>query len=391
MIEQITFAILGIIAGTITGLIPGIHSNTIAIASLHLPLQNPQGLAIFIVTMSITNSIVDSIPSIFLGAPSEESSINLLPGHRMLLAGRGLEALSLCTFSSLCTSLFSLLLLPIFFIMATNYTEELNSVIPSLIALTTILMLLHEKNKIAALIVIALSASLGVVALGAGISDPLFALISGFFGFSSLAESIFSKTKIPIQKKQRARKEKLQSGFLPAAISGALALFPGIGPAQAATIAGAVFSKRLSGKGYLMLTSGVNSANLLVGILMLFALEKSRTGMAASIAQIIELDSTTLFILLAAAISAVGFACAIVEILAKPSIALLQKINYPLASAGIAIFLICLVTLFCGPLGLLASISACAIGIFGINSKVQRSQCMAFLLLPTFLIYLGIA
>jgi TctA family transporter len=40
----------------------------------------------------ITHTFLDFIPSVFLGAPEGETALSLLPGHRMMLAGRGYEA-----------------------------------------------------------------------------------------------------------------------------------------------------------------------------------------------------------------------------------------------------------------------------------------------------------
>ena len=67
LVEIILFLILGILFGTLTGLVPGIHINLVGIslvalsASLLSPI-NPVYLAVFIVAMAITHTFVDFIP-----------------------------------------------------------------------------------------------------------------------------------------------------------------------------------------------------------------------------------------------------------------------------------------------------------------------------------------
>ncbi|MBU4072347.1 MAG: tripartite tricarboxylate transporter permease, partial [Candidatus Thermoplasmatota archaeon] len=41
---------------------------------------------------AITHTFLDFIPSVFLGAPDDSTALSVLPGHRMVLAGRGYEA-----------------------------------------------------------------------------------------------------------------------------------------------------------------------------------------------------------------------------------------------------------------------------------------------------------
>jgi len=96
ILELILALFLGILAGTFTGLSPGIHINlvsTILVSSLpflsFLPLIS---LVVFIVSMSITHTFIDFIPSIYFGAPEEDNFLSVLPGHKMLNQGKAHEA-----------------------------------------------------------------------------------------------------------------------------------------------------------------------------------------------------------------------------------------------------------------------------------------------------------
>ncbi|MCH7770430.1 MAG: tripartite tricarboxylate transporter permease [Bacteroidetes bacterium] len=96
LIEILLALIVGILTGTTTGLIPGIHINLIGVfivslsASLFLSI-NPIYLAVFIVSMAITHTFVDFIPSIFLGCPDTDTELSVLPGHELLKKGQGYE------------------------------------------------------------------------------------------------------------------------------------------------------------------------------------------------------------------------------------------------------------------------------------------------------------
>ena len=106
LIEILFFLVLGIIAGTITGLIPGIHINLIgafliALSTTILFSIPPIFLVVFISSMAITHTFLDFIPSIFLGCPDTDTELSILPGHELLKKGQGYQAIMLTAYGSL--------------------------------------------------------------------------------------------------------------------------------------------------------------------------------------------------------------------------------------------------------------------------------------------------
>lgn len=389
MIEEITWVFLGIITGSFTGLIPGIHANTIAFIALYSPIEKSLGFGLFVVSMSITHSFVDIIPNILLGAPSEESFLSILPGHDLLLKGKGLEAIQLTIFGGLATGIIALFLLPFFFSFAATFGETLPVIIPSVLFATIIMMLISEKKKKYALIVILLSGLLGIVTLNSGLKNAIIALVIGFFALPNILQSIFSNTKIPEQEKLSNKKTNVLFGFISALTSGIISVFPGIGPSQAAFIV-KNFIGKIKKTDYLVLIGGINTGNLFFSLLMLYVLEKTRTGMAVALKNIVEIDFGVLIILIAAAVTSMGFAAIITEKIAKVAVREIQKIDYKLISKGIFIIVIWITYSFSGVMGLIASFSAMGIALFGTANNVKRSNNMAFLMIPTMLFYLGI-
>ena len=108
--DIIAAVLVGCCAGIITGLIPGIHINLVSlllvsVSGYFLGFTSPIVLGVFIISMSVTHTFLDTLPSIFLGAPDADTALAVLPGHRLLLEGRGYEAVKLTvndTFLTLC-------------------------------------------------------------------------------------------------------------------------------------------------------------------------------------------------------------------------------------------------------------------------------------------------
>ena len=115
MVETlILFVLAGCVLGTITGLVPGIHVNTIAVVALELFRTGRFELVALIVSMSIVHSFVDFIPSILLAVPGEDNLMSVLPGHRFFLKGAGHYAVTLTVWGGIVGGVMALAVSPIF-------------------------------------------------------------------------------------------------------------------------------------------------------------------------------------------------------------------------------------------------------------------------------------
>src|SRR3989338_6733661 len=126
MILEIFLALfLGILCGIFTGLIPGIHVNLVAVllvsfSAVLLTYTSPLVLAVFIISLAITHTFLDAIPSIYLGAPNEAQALNVLPCHRLLLKGLGHNAIMYTIIGALGSLLLSMILFPLFIFSMDN-------------------------------------------------------------------------------------------------------------------------------------------------------------------------------------------------------------------------------------------------------------------------------
>ena len=124
---------------------------------------------------------------------------------------------------------------------------------------------------------------------------------------------------------------------------------------------------------------------------MLYILSKTRTGLALTLKETMSINLETITLLFVAALASTGFAAIITEKISWKSILIMQKINYRIASVIVLLFLLGIVFLFSGFLGIVVAITAFSIAFTGIQTKVKRSLCMCFLMVPAMLFYLGIS
>jgi len=230
--------LLGVLSGTLTGLAPGIHINLISaiiVSSLtFLSVFPPIILVIFIVAMSITHTFIDFIPSIYLGAPEEDSFLSILPGHKLLLEGLGHQAFVMTLYGSLTAIPLILILSPLFLFFLSPIFNFTKIFIPFILLFISLFIILREKSILPSLIVFSLSGFLGYFTFQLPVDQPLLPLLSGLFGLSTLFFSLKSKSVIPHQKLQNIReiklpkKELFKSIFSTFLISPLFSFLPGI-------------------------------------------------------------------------------------------------------------------------------------------------------------------
>ncbi|MFH1501139.1 MAG: tripartite tricarboxylate transporter permease [archaeon] len=400
MIFEIILAIIiGLIAGTITGLIPGIHVNLIALALLtispflltYFPLN---ALLVFIVSMSITHTFIDFIPSIFLGSPDDDTGLSILPGHHFLNKGKGYEAIIYTLYGSLIAIPIILLLAPLFIFLLPKIFEYLQSGMFFILLISSVYLVLKEENdKFLALIVFMIAGFLGISTLNLNIENSLMPLLTGLFGSSSLITSIIKKQKIPRQKLTSLKKIKLKKAelarvSLASILSAPICSFlPSLGSNQAAVIGIDVLGN-VSRKEFLVLLGTINTVVMGLSFVTLFAISRARTGAAATIQQLTSLSLYQLNLILVtvvlSAIASFFLAIFIARFFAK----IIAQFNYRKLSWGLIGFLALMSLIFSGFMGLLVFIIATFTGLVAILSGIRRTHLMGSLMLPTILLYL---
>ncbi|OIO81509.1 hypothetical protein AUJ84_01035 [Candidatus Pacearchaeota archaeon CG1_02_32_132] len=397
LLEIILALILGTIAGTFTGITPGIHINLIALilVSLIPSFPNVQAIAlvIFVVSMATTHTFIDFIPSIFLGAPEEDTFLSVLPGHQMLKQGKAYEAIILTLYGSASALIIILLFIPIFIYIVPAFFSAIQTIFPYLLIFISVYLIFREDNFILALTIFLMTGFLGLASFNLPIEQPLFPLLTGLFGSSALIISIKQKTSIPYQEITPIREIKITKkeyfkSLLGSIISAPLCSFlPGVGSGHAAII-GSEFIEQ-SQKGFLVLLGAINTIVTGLSFITLFSLGKTRTGAALAVKEIIGTISIQNLIILTCAIIISGILSFFIAIkISKTFSKYIGKINYQYLSIAILVILSAMILLLSNFLGFLTFVVATSLGIYTILSGARRINLMGVLLIPTIISYL---
>ncbi len=393
---MITAFVLGILCGIIAGLIPGIHINLIASLMLAgsgfiLDYFAAKELAVFVVTMGITHAFVEVVPSIFLGAPDDSSALVIMPGHKMLHKGLGYDAVRFATIGALGCLLLTLAAFPLLIWAFPFLFKALKPILGWLLLALIILLIAKEKRDWwKAAIVFGLTGLLGFIVLNKlEIDQPLMPLLSGLFGASSLSLALFENAKIPVQigKFLHLDKKAGAKGIIGGLIGGTLVtLFPGLGPGHAGALSTTIF--RSTSHSYLVLIGGLHTADFLSSIITLVVLGKARNGALAAMSELVDVSQNDLWLLGGVALIAGIIAAVIALASAKGFSELVERVNYPLLSGSVLLFLVVLCAILAGWKGLAVFVVSTAIGLLAPWLKVSRAHAMGCLLVPTLTYYL---
>ncbi|MBI2664414.1 tripartite tricarboxylate transporter permease [Candidatus Woesearchaeota archaeon] len=399
MLEILAAVAIGIVLGIFTGLIPGVHVNLVAAVMLTISpflLQHfsPLSLAAAIIAMSITHVFLDFVPSIFLGAPSDATALAVLPGHRLLLQGRGYEAVFLSAVGGFFGVAAIVGLLPLI-ILAVKQIFAFVSPHIGLILLGIVLYnIVREKgfaNRFWSFAVIALAGMLGVLTLSIpNLEQPLLPLLAGLFGISTLMAGTMRHAAVPIQLLEIKAMNKAAVAKSVAAGSfagGLMGIFPALGPAQASMLARDLIGKA-GNRTYLVTLGAVSTSSMLFGLVTLFTINKARNGSIAMMAELVAVGKTEFIFLIAAAVAASGAALILTIAIGKFFAMNIHRISYEYISCAI-IFLIAAMTFYFSQLtGLIILVTGTAIGLLAITKNVARHNLMSCLMMPVIFYYL---
>jgi len=369
-------ALLGLLLGTFTGIAPGIHVNTLASV-----LRNTGLGPVSLFAMGLTHTFLDVLPSTFLGVPDEGTALGVLPAHRLVLGGRGLEVVRIALVSSFLAVLFFIPLIPLYLRLAPLYRPVLGKLA---VLLLIALLVLTERGvkKLCALFVVLLSGILGLLILSLPLSEPFYALFTGLFGVPVIASSILAGARgigpgspeLGIPPKRLAL-----FSFLGTLFGMVASLLPAFTASQAALI-GSFISR--DERSFLTIVYSVNTANFLFAFLNFLETGRERNGVVTMM-EPLSIKALPAFLLVALFVSLA------VLFYGEPLGALLaealSRLPYGLINVSVLALLVFLALLFDGVLGLLALTASSIVGCLAVLLGVKRTNCMGSLMLPVLL------
>ena len=383
----------GVVLGTASGLTPGLHANTFALGLAAVAPAIPGSPALVGATMlaaGTTHTFLDVIPALALGVPDPSMATSALPGHRLVIEGRGREAIRLSALGSGLAVAFAVpLAVPVTLAMREVY-PFLRSQLPVLLALVGVLLVVTEHSRrgmVGAAVTLVTSAGLGLITLDLSPQAPLSVggmlapLFAGLFGAPVLIESLGGGGVPPQDDATLAVSPRSVGGLaLLGTVAGAVV---GYVPGVSAAIASAGVLGVLSGSGpraFVVTTSGVNTATAVFALFALVALGSPRTGVLVAMEGTgVPLD---LPLLLASVALAAGSAAVLVPVLGDRYLAWAGRIDQDRLAVGVLCLLVVLSFLFAGFVGVATFAAATLVGSIPAAFGAKRATCMGVLLGP---------
>jgi len=391
MQDLIIFILLGVFVGVLTGLLPGLHPNNVtALLISFLPLLlcylTPLQLLTFAVSLFVTHSFTSFVASVVFGIPEEANALSVLPSHRMVLNGKGYEAVYLTVLGGVLSVICTVTILPI--LLKTFRLLYVLIIRYLLIFLVVFLAysILSQNNRLRAVFITALSGLFGYIVLNIYYLksyEKLTAMFSGMFGASFIVVSLFTKSRIPEQNfdigvDRLYIKESLLGTF------GAIftSLFPSLSPSQSIAIIQRLF--RVKGtEEFLVMVGALTTADVVVSLVALYTFGNPRSGLSAFLQFLFSsLRFETLMFLIGVVLISLSLSSVVTMLIAKSVMKIIQKISYIYLNILVLIILVFIIYVFSGYVGVVIFITSVCLGVVTILLDVNVSLLVSVLMIP---------
>lgn len=406
-------SIAGACIGTISGLVPGIHVNTLAalmltfypdlerLLSTFIPSDNvPVCVASCVISASVVHSFVDFVPSVFIGAPDPDDVLSMLPGHRLFSEGRGMVAVRSAAIGSAVGACASIAIaVPMQYLLIIGLGEYLDGLTVAVLSIVLLMMIFSESNidrGLWALAIVFLSGFLGYFCMNTDIpcrglfnnGNILFPLLTGLFGIPALLQSL-RRT----ESAEQTDGERYPIGPIPG-IKGVMTgcitgWFPGITATAGAIVSGTVTPER-EPEGFISMVASIGTASAVMMLVTMSVSGKGRSGTMLVIKDILGdsvigfMNGSFLLLLLSVAIAALlGYELTIFS--GKMMSSLVSRMDIAGVNRFSIVLMISLVSLMTGPFGLAVLTVSTIMGFLPIYADVSRVHLTGCLMIPALL------
>jgi putative membrane protein len=393
-LAALAFVCGGCALGTASGLVPGLHANNVALllaaAAPSVP-GPPRLVAAAMLAAGVVHTFLDVVPSLALGVPDPAMAASALPGHRLVVRGRGREALRLSALGSGLAVLLAVpLAIPVTRAMVAVY-PVLRAHLPLLLAGVAALLVVTEPTlpqAVAGAVSFGLAAGLGLATLDLDPAAPLATggmlapLFAGLFGAPVLLEAI-GGAGVPEQADAVLavpRRAVAGLGALGTLAGAVVGYVPGVSSAIAATLALLAVPGRFGARGFVVATSGVNTANTIFALFALVALGAPRTGVLVAVDSLDAPVALPLLLATAALAAVVGFL--LVPWLGDRYLRTVGRLDSTRLSVAVLCLLGALSGLFAGWIGIAVCAVATVVGLVPARFGARRAHLMGVLMGP---------
>lgn len=411
----------GTVAGLATGLVPGVHVNTVCTVVLAVAASLGPVAAVGLSAMAVAHATASLLPSTYLGAPGEETLMSALPAHRLLLEGRGPDAVRAGLDGGLAGLAVAVAVaLPYKWLLGEpgRLLDALDTaMLWVLLAVLAFLLLRDARGGWRAVAwsaaVLALSGAVGllgtrvtVAALVPVATTPLLPMLSGLFGTPALLETLRAMPQVPDQRPAahlpaHLRRLARRGVGLGVAAAAATAVLPGMSSSVAAAVAAAgskSVARAEDARPMLATLAAIAGAHVVLTFVVLWLSLRARTGLAVAVQQLwgvapwaagpapLPLRLLLLGCLAAGLLAYVGTA-----LMAGPAARTLPRLDQRAVAAVALAVMLAVVVLFSGPWGLALHLVAVAVGLVPLAAGLGRVHLTGCLLVPVVLFRAGVA
>lgn len=409
-------SLLGCALGTFTGIVPGIHVNTLAAMMLAsypaivsvLPLGEAEAaiaVGSCIMSASVVHSFVDFVPSVFIGAPDAEDAVSVLPGHRLLLAGRGMEAVRAAAIGSLIGCSASIVLaLPLQWVMLNGGDGILDRLTPVVLILASAVLLHGEWRRGSGVwgpFLFVLSGVLGLACMVLPIPDEgvlgggsvMMPLLTGLFGIPVMLQTSGS-TRVPRQTDRVPDPVGPLPGLRGVLMGTVAGWFPGITSTVGASMSAVLFPERDPAR-FISTVASVGTVTSVLSLVTLSVSGAGRSGTALVIGDMMGpslqgfASGPFLMLLLSAALAALmGYWLTIM--CGRGFCRVVGGLRPDALSRGVLVLLVVLTLALCGPACLLVLAASTAVGVLPDRCGTGRVILCGCLILPVLCFEFGL-
>ena len=412
----LVYTIMGTVIGSFLSMIPALHiynvCGIILIAWYATPGIIPiTVLPAFFMSMLVAFAIINTIPSMFIGAPDESAVFVVLPGQKYMLQGKGFEAAILTGIGSLAAIIMIVLLTPFLF-YSMGYIKNIagqNLQWIMLLVITYMLMsewpkggglgrTVFEKlkwawlNLIAGLGTFLLAGFLGIIIMNKTMVplnmsfQGIMPVFVGLFAVAGIIQNLVSKQDVPPQYISKSIDIDLRligkSAFAGTIGGGLAAFIPAVTGGIGGLIAGHATAQR--DDRIFVMSQGVSKVIYYVGSFLFFFVPTyilSRGGMAIILKPIFTPQTyQDYFSILAVIMISGALSFLLMFPLAKWTILLITRVHYHVILWFALVLVIAIVYGLMGWSGLALMTVSTGIGLIPTFYHSRKSNAMAVLL-----------
>ncbi|OIO26845.1 hypothetical protein COX86_01960 [Candidatus Micrarchaeota archaeon CG_4_10_14_0_2_um_filter_60_11] len=365
MLEFLEGFLLGL-----AGLVPYLHTNLILQFLGSAPLA-------FVSALAASHAVFEVFPAVLFAVPSQAHSIAALPAHQLAQQGKAFMAFRISLYSMFYGLVAALAFFPFYYLAAPAAYAAFKPFAGWVLLALVVAFLATERNKVAGLLVFALSSGLGWFTFNSPlIAEPLFPLLTGLFAVPALLYSVGAQWPKPDESETVEPDRRL---VIAGAFLGCFSPFlPAVNPALIA--AAAFLFLESSPIGFIAFSSALAASKIFYDAVSSQLIGVARSGAAVALA---AEPVKSPFIVASATAAGLAAAVALALLFYKPAARALSRLRLRYFNWFFLAFLAFANFLLGGWEALFVLGAASCVGVACVASGARRSACMGSLIAPS--------